>query len=68
MSNKKPNPEIESRKPLEFPATMENPPFSGEQEKSKTREALLQKMVVRISGSYGHRYPWGRHRELQKPF
>lgn len=25
MSNKKFNPETESRKPLEFPATMENP-------------------------------------------
>lgn len=57
MSNKKLNPEIESRKPLEFPATMENPP-SPENRRSQKPEKLFYKrwwfgfLVVMAIGTY----------------
>lgn len=58
MSNKKLNPEIESRKPLEFPATMENPP-SPENRRSQKPEKLFYKrwwfgfLVVMAIGTLG---------------
>ena len=58
MSNKEFNPEIESRKPLEFPSTVENPP-SPENRRSQKPKKLLYKrwwfgfLVVMAIGTIG---------------
>lgn len=58
MSNKKFNPEIESRKPIEFPATMENPPSPENRRGQKPKKLFYKRwwfgfLVVMAIGTLG---------------
>ena len=58
MSNKKFNPEIESRKPMEFPATMENPPSLENRRSQKPKKLFYKRwwfgfLVVMAIGTIG---------------
>lgn len=58
MSNKRINPEIESRKPMEFPATMENLPSSEDRRSQKPKKPFYKRwwfgfLVVMVIGTIG---------------
>lgn len=58
MSNKRINPEIESRKPLEFPTTMENPPSPENRRSQKSKKPFYKRwwfgfLVVMAIGTIG---------------
>ena len=58
MNNKRINPEIESRKPLEFPTTMENPPSPENRRSQKPKKPFYKRwwfglLVVMAIGTIG---------------